>query len=475
MPTVYLSRSLSHLAPLLRLDRDLLRAYGLHFTRVAIADDLPPLSPSDFLLWAGDNPQLPPLPPAATGQIRARAAGGYGLVRGRSPGDVSLLISRWDEVEAAGKHVAFTGSVAAGETTDDVAWVLDRLQRAHSHSYGRQVDWAGMEGRLRQDLAQAETHLHRFQAWECLFASLRDSHTRLLRLGDVRRVHAGVFGRFLGPHRFLIARVHDGSAGRRAGLAPGVEVTAVNSLPWPAFLKQQERQWACSSPQLRHACRPFIAWHQPAGSALQLQTSVGERRLEFGDASYSGFFHWLYPEAPEPLQLHRLAPGRYSLRLQAFASAHGEDLAETYERLFGKLPPDAELLLDLRGNAGGNRIAATCLLEMLLPPGAVISRRRGRVVGEGFTRWTCYRSKGKPRFAGPLRVRMDALCASTTEMVLAALQSSGRAVLTGACSAGASGNPRTYCSAGGVLFTGSSWQETLADGTPIEGRGIASR
>jgi C-terminal processing protease CtpA/Prc len=70
---------------------------------------------------------------------------------------------------------------------------------------------------------------------------------------------------------------------------------------------------------------------------------------------------------------------------------------------------------------------------------------------------------------------MDEFCGSATEAVIGALKAAGRARLVGRRTGGASGNPRTYLSAGGVRFTCSSWEETTPAGEPIEGRGITTR
>jgi C-terminal processing protease CtpA/Prc len=112
---------------------------------------------------------------------------------------------------------------------------------------------------------------------------------------------------------------------------------------------------------------------------------------------------------------------------------------------------------------------------MLLPRGAVLSRRRGRRVGGAFTRWSVYRNPDDPIYGGRLTVLMDELCASATEMVLGALKAAGRAKLRGRRSARSTGNPRQFVSPGGVRFTCSSWEETTPEGEPIERHGVTTK
>ena len=478
MGDVYLSESLAHLAPVLRCHADLLRLLGIGFAEVRVCRRFPARpAPDDFVLWLGERRGLPALPGWATGGIRSRRAGHFGCVQARTLPDLRLLLSRWDEIEASGGQVYFAGSVAEDERqTGDLRWVIDRLVQCHSYSLLRPVDWGRLERDAGRRLDGAQTPADHLRAWEWLFAQLKDSHTKAIRIegADVcSRVHCGLQGRFADRHRFVIERVVAGSAADEARLRPGDRIPAVNGCDWPTYLRRESAFWAFSSPPFRRACGPFIPWYQPAGTHLELETSRGRRTLRFGEESFPGFFHWLSPQRPEPVTFDQLGPTRYRLRIVYFPGEEGF-VADCRQALLS-LPPGAELELDLRGNSGGSGAAMFALAGVFLRRGAPLSRRRGRRVGGGFTRWTLYRNPDDPVYVGPLRVLMDELCASSTEGLLGSLKAAGRAHLVGRRSAGATGNPRLFVSPGGVRFICSSWEETTPASEPIEGRGISTK
>jgi hypothetical protein len=478
MGTLFVADSMAYLVPVFWTDRELLRHCGLGFREVR-ACKRPPggIGRSDFLLWAGEAGRLPRLPRNATGRIRSRKTGGFGLVHGRTAADLRLLLSRWEEVEAAGDDVLFTGSVSEGERgTDELCWVMDRLVQTHSFSCLRQVDWGRIERGARRRIDSARDAQEHFRAWEWLFAQLRDGHTRLVAIEGANacsRVHCGVYGRFEDRHRFRVEWVAVGSAAEEAGIAPGDEVIAVNGRDWPAYLRQETMYWVFSTPHVRRACLRFVPWHQPAGTRLELELRGGRRTLTFGEESYRGFFHWTCEGRPEPAAFTWLGPGRYRLRIAYFAGDN--EFVSFCRAALREMPRGAELELDLRGNAGGNRIARLKVAGMFLPRGAPLARRRLRRVGGSFTAWAIHRNPDRPVYRGPLTALMDELCASSTETVLGALKAAGRARLIGRRSAGSSGNPRLFLSPGGVRFTCSSWEETTPSGEPIEGHGISPR
>ncbi len=478
MATVYVAKPVAHLVPVLFRDRDVLEHRGIDFDRAKVCKQPPAgAARDDFVLWVGEGRGLPALPRDATGFIRSRKAGPFGLVHGRTGADFGLLLSRWDEVEAAGGQLYFDGSVSERERgTDDVRWVIDRLAECHSYSLLRPVDWGKLERGVRRRIEAADSHCELFLAWSWLLARLRDGHSKLLSLeGDYpcTRVHSGVYGRFVDRDRFVVDRVYSESAAEEAGIKPGVTVLGANGSDWRTYLRQESAHWAFSTAHCRRAAWRFMPWYQPAGTRLQLDTTDGSRTIVFPEESYPSFFHWACEDRPEPVSFRQLGPGRYQLRIAYFAG--GEEFVSSCREALMAVPEDAELELDLRGNGGGNGANGGKVVGMLVPRGAVLSRRRGRRVGGSFGPWSVYRNPDDPIYDGPLTVLMDELCASTTEGVLGALKAAGRAKLRGRRSAGCTGNPREFVSPGGVRFTCSSWEETTPEGEPIEGHGVTTR
>lgn len=478
MGTVYVAESVADIVPVLYRDRDLLWHYGIGFEKAKVCKQPPAgAARDDFTLWVGEGRGLRALPPDATGLIRSRKTGRCGLVHGRTAADFRLLLSRWDEVEAAGGQVYFHGSVSQRERgTDDVRWVIDRLVDCHSYSLLRPVDWGKLERGVRRRIDAADSPRGHFRAWSWLFARLKDGHTKLLSLegGDpCARLHCGLYGRFVGRDRFVVERVYPESSGEEAGIQRGVAVLGVNGTDWRTYLRDESAYWAFSSVHCARAARRFIPWYQPTGTRLELDTSEGRRTVEFAGESYPSFFHWACEGRPEPVSFRRLGPRRCRLRIAYFAD--GDGFVSSCRGALMAVPEGAELELDLRGNGGGNGVSGFKVAGMLLPRGAPLSRRRGRRVGGSLAPWSVYRNPDEPIYGGRLVVLMDELCASTAEMVLGALKASDRAKLRGRRSAGSSGNPRQFVSGGGVRFTCSSWEETTPEGESIEGHGVTTR
>ena len=171
--------------------------------------------------------------------------------------------------------------------------------------------------------------------------------------------------------------------------------------------------------------------------------------------------------------LTETASDRYRLRIAYFAG--DDEFAERCREALVSVPAGAELTLDLRGNVGGSSSGALGLAEMLLPAGTPLARRRMRRTGGTFTPWAVKVSESDPLYLGPLAVLMDSMSASATEGLIGALKAAGRARLLGCRSAGASGNPRVFCSPGGIRFSCSSWEETTPEGEPVERCGITTR
>ncbi len=88
------------------------------------------------------------------------------------------------------------------------------------------------------------------------------------------------------------------------------------------------------------------------------------------------------------------------------------------------------LVLDLRDNTGGSVQAALDIASLFLPEGAPIARIRGRS-GE-----KCLYSEGEAIWEGQLAVVVDSRTLSAAELVAAALQGNGRALIVGETTAG---------------------------------------
>jgi carboxyl-terminal processing protease len=118
------------------------------------------------------------------------------------------------------------------------------------------------------------------------------------------------------------------------------------------------------------------------------------------------------------------------IRITAFTETTVKDLTKVVDRL--QALKVRGLILDLRGNPGGLLRAAVEVSELFLPKGTPIVTTRGRNQKE-----EAYVARGRPdapngpQTSYPIAILLNRYSASASEIVAAALQDAGRAVIVG--------------------------------------------
>ena len=115
-------------------------------------------------------------------------------------------------------------------------------------------------------------------------------------------------------------------------------------------------------------------------------------------------------------------------------SSFGEKTLEELKSAITSLGNDyAALVLDLRGNGGGLLNAAAEIADLFLDSGAIVSTRtRGGIIQDQFTATSGVRVP----LSKPMAILIDGNSASASEILAAALQDHGRAVIVGTRSYG---------------------------------------
>ncbi len=146
----------------------------------------------------------------------------------------------------------------------------------------------------------------------------------------------------------------------------------------------------------------------------------------------------------------RIDNGVGIIRVARFNAATTEHLSVALNEVLAELGADAVgLILDLRGNPGGLLGQSVSVADMFLPRGAITSTR-GRHP-DSIQHYTAGRDDRAASL--PMVVLVDGRSASGAEVVAAALQDSGRAVVVGASSYGkGSVQTVTRLPNGGELF-----------------------
>ena len=249
---------------------------------------------------------------------------------------------------------------------------------------------------------------------------------------------------------FVIA----GSPAERAGLQPGDQILSIDGKPARSFVHPLEAELA--------AIR-----EDPGGALLRVRPrskggKIVDVRLGTGRVAQV--------QVVESQLLSRDAGAKVgAICIHAFLPGVGDtvrrQLAELQRSAGGKL--DA-LVIDLRGNPGGEVNEALVIAELFVAEG-ILTRTRGR--GQTILREERAHAKGTNRNL-PLVVLQDEHSASASELLAAALQANGRAQVIGRNSFG-KGTVQTIHG----LADGSQIRLTTARyydprDLPIEGRGV---
>ena len=138
----------------------------------------------------------------------------------------------------------------------------------------------------------------------------------------------------------------------------------------------------------------------------------------------------------------------------------GPDTARELQRLLAEKPLKRELVVDLRGNTGGDMKAGIDAARLFLPRGVALIRTRSRK-GESVI---------KTEAPGPYADRraiiwQDELTASAAEIFIAALHHTGRAITVGRPSAGKAMSQQLFKLPGGGLLKLTTEALLLPDGS----------
>lgn len=242
-----------------------------------------------------------------------------------------------------------------------------------------------------------------------------DRHSRFLDEAALASLQADLDGAFGGigvrlalvDGHFTLVSVTDGLPAAEGGLLPGDRITAIDRM------SLQDRRLSEVIGRLRGA----------AGQPVRLELW---REGEGFDADLVRV-----RIAPPSVVSNWLAPGYAHVRIRHFNKATDEDFVKAVNALADEHPV-VGLVLDLRGNTGGMFPAAVAVAGALLDGGAV-AYTEGRVPSG---RQEHLAPPGDLLNGAPAAVLIDGKSASASEIVAAALQQRGRALLLGESSYG---------------------------------------
>jgi carboxyl-terminal processing protease len=344
---------------------------------------------------------------------------------GRTHGELWETLSlrhTWLRLVRQGK-----GSEVRGEPAESLPSAVGRIVEEVGFTYPafglRGLDWSRICAEHTPRVLAAAEPLGACQEW---LAELGDAHTavhtvpRELALPYVAEVRGQVT---------TLLRVPEGSAAWSAGVRPGWRLLE------PVVGNLVERTGGPSR------MRPYLAGRRllsaPAGRPAELVAGSPQgRRVRWSEVP-AGSPHG------DPVSWRRLRSGSGYLRIQAWLAQ--QDIPERIDAALGELAACPALVVDLRGNVGGNYLLALATRDRFVRT----ETRMGTVryaVGGGrlsepvpITAQPCDRA----RWTGRLVVLTDALTYSASEDFLLGLQGLEHVRVVGQPTGGGSGRPRT--------------------------------
>lgn len=202
----------------------------------------------------------------------------------------------------------------------------------------------------------------------------------------------------------VVVRVLPQTSAADALIQPGDRITAIDDTPTSGFTLLRAIE--------------LMRGQEGSTVSLVIQAPAGqERRLVLERRSVS--------VSPFPVQGIGRGGSAY-IRWTDFTEGSADRLAAIVEALAIEAP--IGLILDLRGNPGGLLDEAVSAAGIFLPPDALVCRLMDRAGVDAIE----YRTAVSPAtFSGPMVIVMDENAASASEVLAAALQESGRAIVVG--------------------------------------------
>lgn len=327
------------------------------------------------------------------------------------------------------------------------------------------VDWDEVYQRYLpkvQAVADEETF---YTILGAMFRELRDGHTQITATPLVREPRGVVPLPLLEIEgKIYVAKLPETSLLYEQGVRAGMELVAIDNMDVAERIDRIKEQLYWSTP------------HGGRYNAIQLLTFgllSEQAKLEFLP-EHTVFAQREVQQTETDFWYEILPNGIGYLRIPSWSSRINP--LQQFEEALAELKDTPALILDARGNPGGDDRLAARACGRLVQERTFFTSFRQKFVTFGFGWMTpriprYVRPRGNWQYEGLLVILIDEGINSSGEFFVQGLQASKRATTIGRITAGSSGNPKNY-TVGDISFRVSSWIEYDAQGELIEGRGI---
>lgn len=351
---------------------------------------------------------------------------------------------------------------------DDV-WetIQDRYYDPKFHG----IDWHAKRAAFRPLAARAANAQEFYEVLRQMIASLKDAHTRVYSPDEKfdwwspRFVTVGVTVREVEGAPTVI-QIEAGSAASRTDIRQGDVIVSVDDVPVAEFVAQRMRNSGLADAgNIRHRIITTL-FEGPAGASVRIGwiTRSGKQKSAVLQRYWS----------QRNLGFNNQRKGKIAvLRLDAFT----QSVALEFSRILPSVLEGAEgIVLDLRGNGGGDAEAMADVASLFLDDGTNLGRFADRS-GASFELQTFSKRLWRSAAAGPVKLPLVVLTSENTssaaEILAATLQAKARAQVigSGTCGCVLAIRNRHALPDGGVLDV-SEFDYRTASGVRLEGAGI---
>lgn len=356
---------------------------------------------------------------------------------------------------------------------DDV-WqtINERYYDPHFHG----VDWEKQRARYRNLAANARDENELYSILRNLISSLRDAHTRVFAPDEKfdwqhpRFITVGLSLREIEGH-LIVVGVEQGSEAQRAGIRPGDVIETIDTeVALTRLRKRLAEQPESSTPQ---AARLFAVTSLLNGAP---GTSVEIRWKDANDKRHAATLTRRWYQRTPGLRIS-WERGVAIITFDAFTHSIAIELARTLTNERTKLAKSHGIIIDLRGNGGGDAQAMAEMASAFLPPATALGQfndRHGNVslkIDTGVA--PLYSARNSDPVGGTIVILASERTSSAAEIFISALKQTKRLTVIGTQTCGCVLAVRLHHALpdGGELAV-SELDYLTAAGVRLEGTGI---
>lgn len=331
------------------------------------------------------------------------------------------------------------------------------VSRLHSYGGSNRREWSATLAQFRPRAEAAATNTEFYEILAEMLATLKDGHTRLTSYpGAITRAVPPLKILMTTDGHYAVAAIGEGVDPQ---IRPGDIPLMIDGRAVAEVLAERRRILSASSESQAEAALGYGLLGGAAGSSATVRFRRPDGS-EYEATLLRSLSSWSEPFAA------RTIDGLGYIYIPLWTGDVDRQFAEALEP-FKDAPG---LIIDVRGNGGGNDALAEAVIGRLIDQRTVWAKTRVRF-GPFWTPWgeRAASPTGPWTYTGQIAVLIDGRVFSSNDFFVGGLVQSGRAVAVGSPTGGGSGNPARVYLPGGAQVTISRWQEAYPDGTLIEG------